>query len=493
MSFTSNVFETRTVKMADREETIVAGGRHLFPLLPKAFDKIKQIGVIGWSSQGPAQAQNLRESLEGTDIRVTVGLREGSSSMQEAEAVGFTVADGTLGEMYDVIRDSDMSLLLISDAAFAENYKEIFAAFRPGTTLGLSHGFLLSHLQALGENFPSNINVVAVCPKGMGPSVRRLYEQGREVNGAGINASFAVHQDVDGKATDYALGWSVALGSPYTFETTLESEYRSDIFGERGILLGAVHGIAESLYARYVGQGMDKNDAYLNTSESITGPISKSISRSGLKAVYEELDESEKAAFRKAYNAAYHPCREILEEIYDDVASGNEVRSVIQATRRHGTYPMGKIDSTDMWIIGEKVRADTQRNYAPINPETAGTYMACMMAQVDLLKDRGHPYSEIANESIIEAVDSLNPYMDYKGVSFMVDNCSTTARLGARKWASRFDYILKQQTFPAVDADAVADETPFDAFMNSNIHDVLKVCAELRPSVDIAVLPSRQD
>src|SRR6185503_10164658 len=115
---------------------------------------------------------------------------------------------------------------------------------------------------AQGEDFPKNINVIAVCPKGMGPSVRRLYEQGREVNGAGINASFAVHQDVNGKATDYALGWSVALGSPYTF-------------GERGILLVAVHGIAEILYARFVGNGMGKEDAYLNTSESITGPISK--------------------------------------------------------------------------------------------------------------------------------------------------------------------------------------------------------------------------
>ena len=322
MSFTSKVFETRVVKMSDREETIVAGGRHLFPLLPKAFDGIKQIGVIGWSSQGPAQAQNLRESLEGSGIRVKVGLREGSSSMKEAAAVGFTKENGTLGEMYAVIRESDMSLLLISDAAFAENYKEIFAAFRPGTTLGLSHGFLLSHLQAQGEDFPKNINVIAVCPKGMGPSVRRLYEQGREVNGAGINASFAVQQDVNGKATDYALGWSVALGSPYTFETTLESEYRSDIFGERGILLGAVHGIAESLYARYVGHGMAKVDAYLNTSESITGPISKTISRFGLKAVYEQLDDTEKAAFRKAFNAAYHPSREILEEIYDDVALG---------------------------------------------------------------------------------------------------------------------------------------------------------------------------
>jgi hypothetical protein len=35
---------------------------------------------------------------------------------------------------------------------------------------------------------------VLVAPKGMGPSVRRLYEQGKEVNGAGINASYAVHQ-----------------------------------------------------------------------------------------------------------------------------------------------------------------------------------------------------------------------------------------------------------------------------------------------------------
>ena len=146
-----------------------------------------------------------------------------------------------------------------------------------------------------------------------------------------------------------------------------------------------------------------------------------------------------------------------------------------------------------MWVVGEEVRADSQRNYAPINPETAGTYMACMMAQVDLLNDRGHPYSEIANESIIEAVDSLNPYMDYKGVSFMVDNCSTTARLGARKWASRFDYILKQQTFPAVEADAVEDETPFDAFLSNKIHEVLKVCSELRPSVDISVVPTRSD
>ena len=143
----------------------------------------------------------------------------------------------------------------------------------------------------------------------MGPSVRRLYVQGKEVNGAGINASFAVHQDVDGKATDYALGWSVALGSPYTFQTTLESEYKSDIYGERGILLGAVHGIIETLYRRYVGQGKSKEDAFLNSAESITGPINKIISKKGISAVYEGLDAAGKTEFEKAYAAAYLPSR----------------------------------------------------------------------------------------------------------------------------------------------------------------------------------------
>ena len=69
-TFTSNVFKTQTIKLANTEETIVKGGRDLFPLLPKALDGIKQIGVIGWGSQGPAQAQNLRDSLEGTGYSV---------------------------------------------------------------------------------------------------------------------------------------------------------------------------------------------------------------------------------------------------------------------------------------------------------------------------------------------------------------------------------------------------------------------------------------
>jgi ketol-acid reductoisomerase len=488
LDFESRIFETEELEFADgSRERILRGGRHLFPLLPKAFEGISKIGVIGWGSQGPAQAQNLRESLEGTDIQVKVGLRAGSSSLEQARAAGFNEENGTLGEMFDVIRESDLVLLLISDAAQANLYKEIFAALQPGKTLGLSHGFLLSHLRNVNDDFPSNVNVIAVCPKGMGPSVRALYVQGKQTNGAGINASFAVHQDIDGKATDIALGWAVALGAPYTFQTTLESEFTSDIYGERGILLGAVHGIVESLYRRYKGEGASPEDAFRRTAESITGPISRTISKEGILAVYEKPDAEGRKEFERAYSASYHPAFEVMAEIYAEVASGNEVRSVIQAGERMKRYPMGKIDGTEMWVVGEKVRAERKEDEIPVDPFTAGVYCATMMAQIDVLLEHDHPYSEIANESVIESVDSLNPYMHARGVAYMVDNCSTTARLGARKWAPRFDYLLTQLAYPQVDRKQKVDEELLESFNSHAIHKVLRACSGLRPSVDISV------
>jgi ketol-acid reductoisomerase len=464
LNFDSTVFEKEKITLAETEEYIVRGGRHLFPKLPAAFTGVQQIGVIGWGSQGPAQAQNLRDSLEGSDIRVTVGLREGSSSIAAAEAAGFTRNSGTLGEMFAVVRESDIVLLLIADAAQAALFQDVLDAMKPGATLGLSHGFLLGHMSNVGATMPDNINVVGVCPKGMGPSVRRLYEQGKEVNGAGINASFAIEQDVNGRATDHALGWAVGLGSPIIFQTTLVQEFKSDIYGERGILLGAVHGIIESLYRRFQSQGMSAEDAFLNSAESVTGPISKTISKEGMIGVYNRLNDSEKAEFEAAYAASYKPAKDILFEIYEDVACGNEIRSVIAAGGRHSDFPMGKIDGTDTWVVGERVRAGRVEDELPIHPFTAGVYIATMVAQIDVLREHGHSYSEIANESVIEAVDSLNPYMHYKGVAHMVDNCSTTARLGSRKWAPRFDYNLTQQAYVAIDNNEELDRSVLAAF-----------------------------
>jgi ketol-acid reductoisomerase len=165
------------------------------------------------------------------------------------------------------------------------------------------------------------------------------------------------------------------LGSPFTFAITHEDEYKSDIYGERGILLGAVHGIVESLFRRYTENGMSEEDAYKNTMEGITGVISKPISTKGILVVYESLGEEGKQEFEAAYSASFYPSMDIMYKCYEDVASGNEIRSVVLAGRRFSekeglpAFPMGKIDGTRMWKVGEKVRSSRpQGDLGPLHP-----------------------------------------------------------------------------------------------------------------------------
>ncbi|MFF0013751.1 ketol-acid reductoisomerase [Streptomyces sp. NPDC005374] len=484
-TYASGVFDLESMDVPGGSETVLRGGRHLFPLLPRAFAGISRVGVLGWGPQGRAQALNLRDSLAGTDIRVAVGLRPGSRSADDARAHGFTEEDGTLGDWLAVAADSDLVVLLIADAALAAHHQQIFAVLKPGAAIGLSHGFLLGHLRESGGEFPAGHPVIAVCPKGMGDSVRRLYQQGADINGAGINSSFAVHADPDGRAVDLALGWSVALGSPYTFRTTLRSEYLSDIVGERAILLGAVHGIVESLYTRYRLAGDDEATAYERSCENVTGPIARTISHAGLRAVRDGLDPADRDVFDRAYTATYAPAREIVAEIYDEVADGTELRSVILAERRLGARPMSEIGGSPMWGVGDRVRARRGERELSVDPFTAGVFVATMLAQIDEFAERGHPWSEIVNESVIEAVDSLLPYMHARDVAFMVDNCSRTARLGARRWGPRFQAAYEQIAYPA--AERPADEALMTAFLSHPAHGALAAAAKLRPSVDISV------
>ncbi len=479
-----NVFGVQTIHLAGTTEEVVVGGRDKFDLLPVAFTGIKKIVVLGWSSQGPAQAQNLRESLEGTDIKVVIGLRSGSMSFAKAAEVGFTVDDGTAGEMFDVIRDADLVLLLIADAAQAKLYNKIQSAMKPGSTLGLSHGFLLGYMKTIGADFRDDINIVGVCPKGMGPSVRRLYVQGRNVNGAGINASYAVHQDVTGTARNIALAWAIGIGSPYVFETTLEKEYLSDISGERNVLLGGVWAVAEAMNDHYVGDGVLSHEAFARSAMAITGPISKTISDRGLIAVLKELTGLDRRKFLRTLYLSYRNALPIVAEIYNEVKSGREIQSVVDQTDALETYGWTKVDGTKMWRTGAIARQGNIE--VPLDPHTAGAYLGIMMAQVEVLHKNGHCWSEIGNETVIEATDSLNPYMAKNGIDTLIDNCSTTARLGGRKWGPRLRQMVIGDVMPNVDSVDIPHDFE-DWFLNHPIHDALAVCAQFKPAVSIAV------
>lgn len=485
-SFKSAVFPIEIIDFGDTQEAIVRGGRDKFSLAVQALrdQGIHKVGVIGFGSQAPAQAKNLRDSLAGTGIKVVVGLRDGSKSLIKARKAGFNEEDGTLGEMYQVIADSDLVILLISDAAQVENYKKIFIMMKKGAILGLSHGFLQGYLDSIGESFPDHFSVIGVCPKGMGPSVRRLYEQG-----SGVNCSFATSKGINsGGEVDVALAWAVLIGAPTIFRTTLRKEYKSDLVGERFVLLGAVYAIVKVLYDHFITLGMSQEDAFNASAENITGPLSRLISREGIIGVYNSLDEKGREIFAEIYSAAYNPFMELLREIYDEVGSGIEIKSVVMAGERLKRFPMSQIGGTLMWRVGEKVRAKRTDDFPAINPFTAGLYCAAMMAQIDLFTEKEHNASEIANESIIEAVDSLNPFMHFAGLAYMVDNCSTTARLGARKWGPRCMACIEEQIFPVFCKENFkGNDTLMDNFLKHPIHKVFTACAAMRPPVDIQV------
>lgn len=486
-TFTSELFEPqlREVEIAGTRETVMYGGDRNFDLVGKALGDFGKIAVVGWSSQGPAQAQNLRESLAaaGADTQVVVGLREGSASRAKAEAVGFNESDGSLATPEKAISEADMSLLLMADAALVREGQRLMGLAPSGAHIGLSHGFLMGHYEATGQELREDISVIGVCPKGMGPSVRKLYEQG-----SGINVSFAVEQG-DDEARDRALGWSLGLGAPFAFQTTLGSEWRSDVFGERAMLLGGVHGTVEALY-----QGLRQNDvyperAYTSVVESLVGPISEAISHEGLLGLYGRLDPEEQEEFANAYNAAYPQLLQLTRKIYTDVSSGRELAEVVSDNEHN--VPMTAVDGSDMWRAGERVRAnmdEEQRKQVEINPVVAGVYVAGMMAQVDVLRENGHHWSEVVNESIIEAVDSLNPYMRAQGVAYMVDNCSITARRGSRKWAPAYHHWISQGVLPVIDGVKSGDgHDHFGAFINHDVHEALRVLGDMRPPIDIAV------
>lgn len=491
----------REVHVPDGIETVMEGQRR-FDLIGNAFDQLNgPVVIMGYASQGPAHANNLRSSLQeaGSDVPVMVALREGSKTRELAERDGFTERNGTLVTPEQGLRTAGFLPMLIADGSMAAYGRDYLAQMREGSVLGLAHGFYAGLLEGQGttieEVAPHLDGVVGVCPKGMGPSVRRLYEMG-----SGINASFALESGDQQRMTDLGLAWALGIGSPYTFQTTLGMEWRSDIYGERAMLLGGVHGLVEAVYAWKTQHGQGGEQAYLESVETLVGPISKTISERGLVGVIDALSsEQEREEFAVAYNATYGPLKHLMSKLYKDVSSGREIQEVFSDYGFESPKP--QVDGGHMWRDGEKVRAsltDKQRQELRIDPTVAGMYIAGMMAQVDVLRENGHHWSEVINESIIEAVDSLNPYMAYAGIAHMVDNCSDTAQRGGRKWAPQFEAWVRQAVLPVIDGGRIKesqkagmllhdDSDHMRDFLNHPVHDALATFAQMRPPVNIAV------
>lgn len=207
----------------------------------------KTVAVIGYGSQGHAQAQNLRDS----GVHVIIGLRKGKS-WEQAEEDGFEVY-----EVDEAAKKAQIIQILLPDELHAKVYRnQIEPHLNEGDALVFSHGFSIHFKQIVP---PENVDVVLVAPKGPGHLVRRVF-----VEGFGVPALFAVYQDATGKARDLALAYTKGIGGTRAgvIETSFKEETETDLFGEQVVLCGGLSQLIKSGFQTLVEAGYQPEVAY---------------------------------------------------------------------------------------------------------------------------------------------------------------------------------------------------------------------------------------
>mgnify|MGYP002820317758 FL=1 len=208
----------------------------------------KNIGIIGYGSQGHAHALNLKD----TGLKVQIGLYEGSKSWAVAEKDGFTVKTAS-----DVAKDSDIIMLLLHDHSMASVYKEsIEPNLESGNTIMFAHGFNI-HYKTITP--PNNIDVSMVAPKAPGHRVREVF-----IKGGGVPGLIAVHHDATGKAHSTGLAYSRGIGCTRAgvLDTTFKEETETDLFGEQAVLCGGVTQLVKAAFETLVEAGYQPESAY---------------------------------------------------------------------------------------------------------------------------------------------------------------------------------------------------------------------------------------
>ncbi|MCD6422570.1 MAG: ketol-acid reductoisomerase [Elusimicrobia bacterium] len=210
--------------------------------------KNKVVAIIGYGSQGHAQAQNLRDS----GVNVIVAEIEGSQNYKLAQKDGFKPVSAS-----EAAKKADWIQMLVPDEVQARVYKtEIAPNLKKGNVLGFSHGFNIRFGQIVPPEF---VDVVMVAPKGPGHLVREIFTKGQ-----GVPNLIAVHQDASGKAKKYALAYSKGIGGTRAgvIETTFEEETETDLFGEQVVLCGGVVELIKAGFETLVEAGYQPEIAY---------------------------------------------------------------------------------------------------------------------------------------------------------------------------------------------------------------------------------------
>ncbi|MFE4710756.1 MULTISPECIES: ketol-acid reductoisomerase [Bacillales] len=209
--------------------------------------KGKTIAVIGYGSQGHAQAQNLRDS----GLQVVIGLREGKS-FNTAKNDGFEVLS-----VAEAVSRADVVQILMPDETQASVYKnDIEPNLKKGAALMFSHGFNVHFGQIVA---PKDADVLLVAPKSPGHMVRRTY-----VEGFGVPGLIAIEQDATGQAKEIGLAYAKGIGCTRAgvIQTSFREETETDLFGEQAVLCGGVSALIKAGFETLTEAGYAPEMAY---------------------------------------------------------------------------------------------------------------------------------------------------------------------------------------------------------------------------------------
>ncbi len=208
----------------------------------------KKVAVIGYGSQGHAQANNLKDS----GVEVVVGLRDGSSSAVKAKEAGIRVMSVEEASAW-----ADVVMVLAPDEFQGKIYAEnIEPNLKQGVALAFAHGFNIHFGRILPRE---DLDVIMIAPKAPGHTVRSEF-----VNGGGIPDLIAIHQDASGNAKAIALAYASAIGGGRTgiLETSFREETETDLFGEQVVLCGGTTSLVQAGFETLVEAGYEPEMAY---------------------------------------------------------------------------------------------------------------------------------------------------------------------------------------------------------------------------------------
>ncbi|MGZ4914499.1 MAG: ketol-acid reductoisomerase [Halobacteriota archaeon] len=305
----------------------------------------KRIAIIGYGSQGHAQAQNLKDS----GLDVIIGLRKGRS-WDQATTDGFEVLS-----VAEAAQEGDIIQILLPDQRQADVYARDIAPFlQEGNALSFSHGFNIHYNQIVP---PDNVNVLMVAPKGPGHLVRRVYTQGE-----GVPALVAVWQDFTGDAFQTALAYAKGIGATRAgvLETSFKEETETDLFGEQAVLCGGTTALIKAGFETLVEAGYKPEIAYFECLHELK-LIVDLIHEGGLSWMRHSIsDTAEYGDLTRGGRIITDETRDAMRELLDEIQTGEFAREWIlenQANRPVYSALLQREREHPIEIVGAQLRA----------------------------------------------------------------------------------------------------------------------------------------